>query len=76
MKNQTVFEPIVPSTDSSVLTDTSTTVYLSTTLPEINQPFVCFNKSAVAPDPKKLYGYFHREVIVKSNCNVIDWLRV
>lgn len=32
----------------------------------INQPYVCFNKSNVPPDPKKIYGYFSREVTVRS----------
>lgn len=29
-------------------------------------PYVCFNKSQVAPDPKKVYGYFSRTVMVRS----------
>lgn len=29
-------------------------------------PYVCFNKSQVAPDPKKVYGYFSRTVTVRS----------
>lgn len=33
---------------------------------DIQQPFVCFNKSAVAPDPKKIYGYFSKDVTVRS----------
>lgn len=33
---------------------------------EIQQPYVCFNKSQVAPDPKKIYGYFMRDFTVKS----------
>lgn len=30
------------------------------------QPYVCFNKSQVAPDPKRVYGYFSRTVTVRS----------
>lgn len=32
----------------------------------IDQPYVCFNKSNIAPDPKKIYGYFSRNVAVRS----------
>lgn len=28
-------------------------------------PFVCFNKSSVAPDPKKTYGLFTRDIVPK-----------
>lgn len=28
-------------------------------------PFVCFNKSNVAPDPKKTYGLFTRDIVPK-----------
>lgn len=37
-----------------------------------DQPFVCFNKSSVAPDPKKVYGYFRRQIIVKSKKTAIS----
>ncbi|XP_059612516.1 uncharacterized protein LOC132258962 isoform X2 [Phlebotomus argentipes] len=41
------------------------------TVPEkkdpIDQPFVCFNKSMVAPDPRKTYGYFSRSITVKHS---------
>lgn len=36
---------------------------------DIKQPYVCFNKSAVAPDPKKIYGYFSKDVTVRSMYN-------
>lgn len=29
-------------------------------------PFVCNNQTDVMPDPKKMYGYFKREIIVQS----------
>lgn len=32
-----------------------------------HQPFVCFNKSNVAPDSNKAYGYFKRKIITKGN---------
>jgi hypothetical protein len=32
----------------------------------VEQPFVCFNQSSVAPDPKKTYGYFNKQVTVKG----------
>lgn len=35
-------------------------------LHHIDQPFVCFNNSNVPPDPKKVYGYFSRNITVKS----------
>lgn len=38
---------------------------------EAQHPFVCFNKSSVAPDPKKIYGYFSKDVIVRSKTNEI-----
>lgn len=38
----------------------------SMTFEDIRQPFVCFNKSAIAPDPKKIYGYFSKDVTVRS----------
>lgn len=38
----------------------------TTLAPFIDQPYVCFNKSNVAPDPKKIYGYFTRSVTVRS----------
>lgn len=45
----------------------------SMSIPEqIQQPFVCFNKSQVAPDPKKVYGYFSRDIIVKSRFDKIS----
>ncbi|KAG4065197.1 hypothetical protein HA402_007594 [Bradysia odoriphaga] len=57
--NQTIFEAIAGSTIHPMETS-------MVTMPlDINQPFVCFNSSSVAPDPRKAYGHFHREVIVK-----------
>lgn len=38
----------------------------TTPLYKIDQPFVCFNSSNVAPDPKKIYGYFSRNITVRS----------
>lgn len=29
-------------------------------------PYVCFNKNVIAPDPKKTYGLFSRDIIPKS----------
>ncbi|XP_043280712.1 uncharacterized protein [Venturia canescens] len=29
-------------------------------------PFVCLNSSIIPPDPKKTYGYFHRQVKVRA----------
>lgn len=44
---------------------------ITTHLPDlIDQPYVCFNKSNVAPDPKKIYGYFYRNVAVRSKFSV------
>lgn len=31
-------------------------------------PYVCLNTSMIAPDPKKLYGYFSKEISVKGLC--------
>lgn len=39
-------------------------------LEDMQQPFVCFNRSAVAPDPKKIYGYFSRDVTVRSKYSI------
>lgn len=33
----------------------------------MNFPFVCMNKTEVTPDPKKVYGYFSKEIITKGN---------
>lgn len=35
-------------------------------LKNIEHPFVCSNKSMVAADPKKTYGYFKKEFVVQS----------
>lgn len=53
--------------DGTIEHKTSTILPPTTQAPDINdQPYVCFNKSNVAPDPKKIYGYFSRNVAVKS----------
>lgn len=43
-------------------------------------PFVCLNQTNIAPDPKKVYGYFSRRMIVKAPVNNItvignNWLQ-
>lgn len=35
-------------------------------LGNVSFPFVCLNSSVIPPDPKKTYGYFHREVNVRG----------
>lgn len=44
---------------------------ISPPTPTPNQPYVCFNKSNVAPDPKKVYGYFTKNVAVRSKSNLL-----
>lgn len=62
---------------SRTLHPTTTTISPPTTqIPYVDQPYICFNKSNVAPDPKKIYGYFSRNVIVRSkleNMVFSDW---
>ncbi|KAJ6624807.1 hypothetical protein Bhyg_17572, partial [Pseudolycoriella hygida] len=65
-----VLESIVGSsistTDYSTEPSTTTATSLSSVTPTIDHPYVCFNKSSISADPKKLYGYFHRQIIVKN----------
>jgi hypothetical protein len=46
---------------------------LLTNLEHIDQPYVCFNQSTVAPDPKKTYGYFNKHVTVKAPINNVSF---
>ena len=52
---------------ASFTTPTSLTISDKIKLLQRGQhPFVCNNQTDVIPDPKKIYGYFRREIIVQS----------
>lgn len=49
------------------ITPTSTTTSDKIRILQREQhPFVCNNQTDVMPDPKKIYGYFKKEIIVQS----------
>lgn len=65
-------QPLIIETEGETTTHPVAQEETTTAMPveKIDQPFVCFNKSAVAPDPKKIYGYFSKDVIIKSKSHI------
>uniref|UniRef100_A0A0C9QXJ7 TMEM130 protein n=1 Tax=Fopius arisanus TaxID=64838 RepID=A0A0C9QXJ7_9HYME len=71
--------PIPPSNITTAKPTTTTTSKPTSTLKpswqnyssidlgkNISLPYVCFNSSSVLADPKKTYGYFHRDIYVRA----------
>ncbi|XP_063991283.1 uncharacterized protein LOC135169841 isoform X2 [Diachasmimorpha longicaudata] len=67
-KPTTTVKPLVPNNSSADVGK------------NISLPYVCVNSSVVPPDPKKTYGYFHRDVHVRAPIKNItvegtNWLK-